>query len=114
MPDANRANYDTTRLGSTSTVGCFPEGVSPYKIEGMSGNVWEWTRSLDSDYPYSGKGTGWTQRARLRTERDAARVLRGGAFWDAPLHVRCADQSGSPARYVLHYIGFRIVVAGLP
>jgi formylglycine-generating enzyme required for sulfatase activity len=58
--DANRANYDDTKIGTTNTVGCFAGGKSRYGCEEISGNVWEWTRSLwgkhwmepEFEYPY--------------------------------------------------------------
>ncbi len=103
--DPNRANYDDTGIGLTSAVGCFPGGASPYGVEDLSGNVWEWTRSLYENYPYD-PGDG-----RENLEEEGSRVLRGGAFGFAADYVRCASRvTWGPGYRVLNR-GFRVVVS---
>ena len=41
-----KCNTEELGLGDTSPVGLFRSGASPYGVLEMSGNVWEWTRSL--------------------------------------------------------------------
>ncbi len=84
-PNPNRANYADTRIGTTSAVGCFPGGASPYGVEETSGNVWEWCRTKwEDDYvDYWGADD---------LEGEARRVLRGGAFNDAQRNARCASR----------------------
>jgi len=74
-PDPNRMNFDGTGLKTTSAVGAFPGGASPYGVLEMSGNVWEWCQ------------TKWTENYQnyAKTEDndpkgDSARVVRGGSF----------------------------------
>lgn len=108
-PDPERANYWKTGISATSAVGCFPGGVSPYGCEELSGNVWEWTRSLWGDYPYP--NTENERRAREDVSAGKPRVLRGGAFSYNAVNVRCASRyvPYPDSRYAS--IGFRVVVS---
>jgi formylglycine-generating enzyme required for sulfatase activity len=114
-PDPNRANYRDTGIGTTSAVGCFPGGASPCGAEDLSGNVWEWTRSLwgedwqepDFDYPYDSEDG----REDLEAGDDVVRVVRGGAFNLSSRGVRCAYRNLRIPHSRLDYLGFRVVVS---
>jgi len=108
--DPNRASYHETGIRTTSPVGCFPGGASPYGVEDLSGNVWEWTRSLDRDYPYD-PGDG---RENLGAGRDVLRVVRGGAFYSEVGYVRCACRYRIDPFNRSAVNGFRVVAAGAP
>ena len=86
----------------------------PYGVEELSGNVWEWTRSLEGDYPYPVRRAAWAKREDLQAPEDASRVLRGGAFWNDHQLVRCAYRYGLVARVVDLSFGFRVALAGPP
>ncbi|MDY0020145.1 MAG: SUMF1/EgtB/PvdO family nonheme iron enzyme [Anaerolineae bacterium] len=88
-PDPDRANYDATGIGVTSTVGCFPGGASSYGVEDLSGNVWEWTSEGDADF----------------------RVLRGGAFNNNEWLVRCAWRRRDFLHLHYGYFSFRPVLS---
>ncbi len=85
-PEPERANFDETRIEASSTVGCFPDGASPYGVEDLSGNVGEWTRSHWKGYPYRVADG----REDLTAGDYTARVVRGGALGDSGWVVRCA------------------------
>ena len=107
----NKANYGDTGLGTTSAVGCFPGGASPYGCEEMSGNVWEWTRSLFGSHLYPPKGPERREREDLNAPDDVGRVLRGGAFLSGPEFVRCASYNVTVLDIRSGGIGFRVVVS---
>jgi formylglycine-generating enzyme required for sulfatase activity len=103
--DPERANYGDTGIGTTSAVGCFPAGASPYGLLDLSGNVWEWCQSLFKEYPYDA-GDG-----REELDDNVSRVLRGGAFYGNVRDVRCAVRNGYYPNLWYYRVGFRCVVA---
>jgi len=114
--DPQSANYADTGIGSTSPVGCFSLGQSPDGCEDMSGNVWEWTRSLwgeewdkpEFKYPHDPKDG----REDANAPDQTLRVLRGGAFHDGPGYVRCASRYRDLSSLRdLDVVGFRVVSA---
>ncbi len=109
-PDAKRANYSDTGINRTSAVGCFPDGASPYGVEELSGNVWEWTRSLAEDYPYPRNKKARARREDLQASEHERRVLRGGSFLDAQRDVRCACRGRHYPQGRSGFVGFRVVL----
>jgi formylglycine-generating enzyme required for sulfatase activity len=89
-------------------VGAFPLGISPYGCLDMSGNVWEWTRTLWDDrfgYPYKLNDGREDLKQKYRD-----RVVRGGSFIDSRWLARCAYR----VRFIPNYLwdqGFRVVVS---
>jgi len=119
-PDPNCANYYEARIGVTSAVGCFPSGASPYGIQDLSGNVWEWTRSLwgkdwekpDFTYPSNAKDPE-NHCENLSAGKDVLRVLRGGSFDYSGKNLRCANRYRYDPDDRFRIIGFRVVVSPL-
>ncbi len=113
--DQNNANYNDTGIGATSAVGCFAVGVSPYGCEEMSGNVWEWTRSLwgkdwetcDYKYPYKTND----DREDPNASKLISRVLRGGSFGSSSRSVRCAFRGRSYPDFRSLDVGFRVLLS---
>ena len=102
------ANYAEAGVDSTSAVGIFPSGISPYGCVDMVGNVWEWcvTKWLDNYRDYE-------QKADQDIEGDYRRVVRGGSFSRHRLkYVRCAARDG-PIPTDPHHrtFGFRLVAS---
>ena len=96
--DETRANF-ANHVGSTSRVGSFPAGQSPFGVMDMIGNLWEWCLTLwgtDNVNPGS----------------YAYRATRGGA-WNVsnPEYLRAIDRgTGQPPRSRLNDAGFRVML----
>ena len=102
-PDPNRANYDDTGIGTTSAVGCFPGGASPYGVLDMSGNVWEWCRTEWQDSYENYQNADDLEGTGRRVVRGGSRYLRGCARCSARLRFDPVSRSS--------YRGFRLVVS---
>jgi formylglycine-generating enzyme required for sulfatase activity len=82
-----------------------PAGDGPYGAADMSGNVWEWTSSLDKPYPYR------ADDGREDQPSSGQRVYRGGSIYGDAKGVRCAlRRSGAPVGFNGDQ-GFRVVVS---
>ena len=105
--DPDCANSKESGLGRTSPVGCFPAGASLQGILDLSGNVWEWTRSLYQEYPYE---PGADRGKWVAASADEF-ILKGG-YWSSGLaFLRCGVRFRYLPLYGLNYGGFRVVLS---
>src|SRR5262249_43320914 len=82
--DLSRANTGDGTERTTTPVGSFPSGISPYGALDMAGNVWEWTSTLYKPLPYT------SSDGRDQVLWEGNRVLRGGSWNDRPINARAA------------------------
>lgn len=101
---ANCANV----RGGPSIVGSFPEGMSPYGVYDMAGNVYEWVSDWYQPEYYKVA----PRRSPTGPTAGPSHVLRGGAWINVPTMVRCAKRDFMrPPPLDLKFVGFRTVVA---
>jgi iron(II)-dependent oxidoreductase len=98
--DASKANTMATGLRGTAVVGSFGAGASPYGVEDMTGNVWEWTADWYQPYPGNAVGDAYYG--------EQCRVTRGGGWFDnepqaTTFNRNCAD----PDKTAIDELGFR-------
>ena len=93
------ANIKATGIRGTVAVGSFPAGASPYGVEDMAGNVWEWTADPYQAYPNS------TYVDQFYS--DDFRVTRGGGWFDDEAQVRATNRSAAALDAANDDLGFR-------
>jgi len=105
--ECNNTNGPILGVGTSSSVGCFRDGMGPGGSEDMSGNVWEWTRSLYYEYPYR---TEFRDEWARHGPAGLLIVLRGGSFGDNSRNVRCAARFRYGAVLRGRDLGFRVAL----
>lgn len=86
--DLQRANVRESGIGSTTPVGIYPNGASPYGLLDCAGNVWEWTTSQEGENQF---------------------VICGGSWNFYAVDARCFVREISHPGNRSNRIGFRVV-----
>ena len=73
-------------------------------LKNMHGNVAEWTRSAYQPYPYN------PAVAEKMDEPNGKKSVRGGSWYDRPIHARSAFRQAYPAWQKVYNVGFRVIV----
>jgi|GEM_PF-2350164 len=94
--DLSRCNIKESGVGGTTPVTRFEGGASPFGVQDMSGNVWEWTRS-EFDSPDKDSALQITSPA-----------LRGGSFEERMKHARTTSRARYYPHLHRHDLGFRV------
>ena len=104
--DVEKCNVESWEGSGSRPVGSYPNGVSPYGVYDMAGNVWEWTDSWYDAYPGS-THTSPEFGAELR-------VMRGGSWYHynslGPIGARCASRDKQVPQGVSNVVGFRCAI----
>jgi formylglycine-generating enzyme required for sulfatase activity len=90
-------------FAESSPVGAYPRGASPFGIEDLAGNVWEWC--LDFFETYKDK-----ERTNPRSQATTGkRVYRGGSWKSRAASCRAATRNFNMPEYSANDVGFRVV-----
>lgn len=98
---ANVAGRGTMAVGSFACPECL------FDLMDMSGNVWEWTRSPNQNYPFD-----WSNNRGSLSE-DALWIMRGGSYNDEANNARAAVRGAADPGARRPFIGFRVVLSKL-
>jgi formylglycine-generating enzyme required for sulfatase activity len=116
-PTADHANFGQARAkhyplgtgaGGTSPVDAFPRSASPYGIEGMAGNVFEWCEDVDDPGFYL-HGPERNPRNTIQPG-SAPCVIRGGSWRYDVRSLRTYARASFAPTFRLDTVGFRVAL----
>lgn len=87
----------------TSPVGAFTKGSSPFGVEDMAGNVFEWCSDWFEDYK------GGEKKDPKGPLNGSRRVYRGGSWRSKFSSIRATARNSNIPSYAYNDVGFRIV-----
>jgi len=90
-------------FAESSPVGAFPRGASPFGMEDMAGNVWEWCNDFMEAY----RGT--SKINPRGPVSGAKRIYRGGSWKSRFKSLRATTRGANVPNYSCNDLGFRIV-----
>ncbi len=105
-PTAEHAIYDESEFQHTAPVGICSAGAAACGAQDMVGNVWEWAASSYSNYPPK---TNTVYQDFAANDWDVS--LRGGAWDNNKIHIRCNARFWAKPGNRNNYWGFRVVRA---
>lgn len=96
--DPSKFNGKASGIRGTVHVGSYPAGASPFGVEDMAGNVWEWTTDWYQAYPGGASSPFFGEKFR---------VTRGGGWFDEKNQVRATNRSSADPGAANDDLGFR-------
>ena len=110
-PDKTYCNFNRN-VGDTTPVGQYsPKGDSPYGLQDMAGNVWEWVNDwYDSSY-YANSPS---ENPKGPSSEQPYRVLRGGSWYYVVGNVRSANRDRFSPDFRDYVNGFRCSLSTFP
>ncbi|MBI5305492.1 MAG: SUMF1/EgtB/PvdO family nonheme iron enzyme [Chloroflexi bacterium] len=101
--DSALCNTNESHIYTTTPVGLYPGGVSPFGLFDASGNVWEWTGDWYQMYPGGNE---------LDDFGEKFRVVRGGSWLIVAGNARCAYRGRFVPVDFNGSVGFRLCSPG--
>ena len=101
--DSKICNTVETHIYTTTPIGLYPGGVSPYGLFDASGNVWDWTTDWYQMYPGGEVSDDFGEKFK---------VVRGGSWDFNRWFARCAYRGGGVPVDFYFVIGFRVISPG--